>query len=351
MDSEDPISQFFPDSDSVDLYEVLSVPQDANVDAIKKAYRRLALIHHPDKHATATDSAKAAASVKFQQVGFAYAILSDEKRRTRYDQTGKTDEGFEFAAGENGWEAYFEAMFERVTRVKLDEMKKEYQGSNEELEDLAEAYKLTGGSIGEILNHIPHSTHEDEPRFIIALSDMITKGALPPLDAWQSSIKDEKAKLVRRKQGQTEAKEAEKLAKELGVWEEFYGSGEKGKRKTKGKGKAAEKDDDGAQDLSALQALILKKKQKNMDTFFDGLAAKYAEPDSSKSKKRGRNRSTEGEADNTPKKKTRKEVPQPPEIDDEEFERLQNQLFGDKSTAKDAEPHTRKPSKNRKKAS
>jgi len=31
-------------------------------------------------------------------------------------------------AGEDGWEAYFEDMFERVTRGKLDEMKKEYQG-------------------------------------------------------------------------------------------------------------------------------------------------------------------------------------------------------------------------------
>ena len=42
--------------------------------------------------------------------------------------TGKTDEGFEMVAGEDGWEAYFEEMFERVTRGKLDEMKKAYQG-------------------------------------------------------------------------------------------------------------------------------------------------------------------------------------------------------------------------------
>jgi DnaJ family protein C protein 9 len=128
MDDHDPISQFFPDQESVDLYEVLQLSKPATSDGIKKAYRRLALVYHPDKHATANDKAKANASTKFQQIGFAYAVLSDEKRKEKYDRTGSTTEGFDLGAGENGWEAYFEDLFERVTRGKLDEMKKEYQG-------------------------------------------------------------------------------------------------------------------------------------------------------------------------------------------------------------------------------
>lgn len=127
-DREDPISQFFPGQESVDLYAVLSLTSDAKLDDIKKAYRRLALVYHPDKQATATEDRKAEASTKFQQIGFAYAVLSDEKRRQRYDSTGKTDEGFDMGAGEDGWDAYFEELFDRVTRGKLDEMKKEYQG-------------------------------------------------------------------------------------------------------------------------------------------------------------------------------------------------------------------------------
>lgn len=128
MNDHDPISQFFPDQDSVDLYGVLHLKNTATTDEIKKAYRRLALVYHPDKHATATDQAKADASLRFQQIGFAYAVLGDEKRKDRYDKTGSTTEGFDLGAGEAGWEAYFEDLFDRITRGKLDQMKKEYQG-------------------------------------------------------------------------------------------------------------------------------------------------------------------------------------------------------------------------------
>ena len=130
-DRPDPISQFFPDAEDVDLYDVLGVKSDAKPDDIKKAYRKLALKYHPDKHAGADEGAKANASLKFQQLGFAYAVLSDEKKRSRYDLTGKKDEGFDFGPGEDGWEAYFEELFERVTTGKLDDMKKEYQGECE----------------------------------------------------------------------------------------------------------------------------------------------------------------------------------------------------------------------------
>ena len=129
-DRDDPISRFFPDAEDVDLYEVLGVKSDAKPDEIKKAYRKLALKYHPDKHAGADESAKADASLKFQQLGFAYSVLSDGKRRGRYDLTGKTDESLDFGPGEDGWEAYFEELFESVTKEKLDDLKKEYQGAS-----------------------------------------------------------------------------------------------------------------------------------------------------------------------------------------------------------------------------
>ena len=183
------------------------------------------------------------------------------------------------------------------------------------------------------MEHIPHSTFDDEARFIVAISGLIKKGDLPSLKTWEKSIKDEKAKLVRKKQGEKEAAEAEELAKELGVWDEFYGSGKATAKKPKGKGKGKKAEEE-EEDTAALQALILKKR-KNMDSFFDSLAAKYSEPEPPKGK--GKKKRAKADDDDeevvqeSPRKKTRKGAPPPPEIDDEEFEKLQAKLFPAKS--------------------
>ena len=201
--------------------------------------------------------------------------------------------------------------------------------------DLKNAYMETNGSIEDIMTHIPHSTHDDEARFIVTISGLIQKGELSLLPEWEKSTKDEKAKLVRKKQANKEAAEAEALARELGVWDEFYGSGKPGARKTKGKGKGKQTTD-AEEDISALQALILKK-QKNRDSFFDNLAAKYAEPEGGgKGGKKGKKRSTVADEDDeeelgaSPKKKSRR-APSPPEIDDAEFERIQQRLIEGKA--------------------
>ena len=69
-----------------DLYSVLGVPRTADAAAIKRAYRKLAKQHHPDKN----KDDKAAAE-RFKQVTAAYDILSDDKRRGAYDR-GEIDE-------------------------------------------------------------------------------------------------------------------------------------------------------------------------------------------------------------------------------------------------------------------
>ncbi|KAF9246533.1 hypothetical protein BU15DRAFT_40052 [Melanogaster broomeanus] len=347
MDNEDPISQFFPGEEDVDLYAVLGITAVATPEDIRKSYRKSALLCHPDKHTNSTDQERADASKQFQKIGFAYSVLSDEKRRKLYDRTGTTAEGLGLEADQDGgWEAYFEDLFDRVTRGKLDEMKKEYQGSSEEVEDLKAAYRETEGSFGEIMKHIPHSTTVDEPRFLHTISNLIAEGELPDLPLWQSTSKDEKAKLVRKKQADKEAKEAEVLAKELGVWDEFYGSGKVGARKGKG-GKGKEKkdgDDDEDEDVSALQALILQR-QKARDGFLDGLAAKYIDMEEGSSRKnrgKGKKRKkvtedSEAEEVESPKKKTRS-AREPHEIDDEEFARIQSKLSSGKAKASGSNP-------------
>jgi molecular chaperone DnaJ len=65
-----------------DYYEVLGVDKGASADQIKQAYRKLALEFHPDRNKDP------AATEKFKGISEAYAVLSDEKKRTQYDQYG-----------------------------------------------------------------------------------------------------------------------------------------------------------------------------------------------------------------------------------------------------------------------
>jgi curved DNA-binding protein len=66
-----------------DYYELLGVARDASADEIKKAFRKKALEHHPDR---AED--KVAAEARFKEINEAYAVLSDEQKRRQYDMFG-----------------------------------------------------------------------------------------------------------------------------------------------------------------------------------------------------------------------------------------------------------------------
>ena len=68
-------------SKTVDFYSVLGVGEDAPADAIKKAYRDLARKHHPDRNPD-----NPAAEERFKEVQQAYEVLSDAKKRKKYDQ-------------------------------------------------------------------------------------------------------------------------------------------------------------------------------------------------------------------------------------------------------------------------
>merc|ERR1712183_377748 len=77
-----------------DYYKILAVDKNANEEEIKKAYRKRAMVHHPDRHSGATEAEQMDHEHKFKEVGEAYAILTDEKKRRMYD-SGQDLEGGE----------------------------------------------------------------------------------------------------------------------------------------------------------------------------------------------------------------------------------------------------------------
>ena len=64
-------------------YELLGVAEDASAAEIKRSYYKLALQVHPDKHPDDPE-----AQAKFQAIGQAYQVLSNEQLRARYDAGG-----------------------------------------------------------------------------------------------------------------------------------------------------------------------------------------------------------------------------------------------------------------------
>ncbi len=93
-----------------DYYEVLGVPRDADENAIKSAYRKLARQFHPD--VSKADDAEE----RFKEVNEAYEVLSDENKRQMYDRFGHAaaQGGFNGAgpgAGFGGFGDIFEEFF------------------------------------------------------------------------------------------------------------------------------------------------------------------------------------------------------------------------------------------------
>ena len=73
-----------------DYYAALGVPRDADAEAIKKAYRKLARQHHPDV------SRDPGAEARFKEVAEAYATLRDPEKRAAYDALGQRPGGEDF---------------------------------------------------------------------------------------------------------------------------------------------------------------------------------------------------------------------------------------------------------------
>lgn len=107
---------------SKDYYQILGISQSASPEEVKKAYRKLAHKHHPDKGGD---------EKKFKEIAEAYQILSDKEKRAQYDRFGRVFEG---APGFEGFDFGF--------------------GRGKSGEDFEEIFRSDFGDLGEMMEEI-----------------------------------------------------------------------------------------------------------------------------------------------------------------------------------------------------
>src|SRR5512141_977268 len=91
--------------DYKDYYKILGVERSASADDVRKAYRKLAMQHHPDRN-----PGDKQAEDKFKEINEAYQVLSDPQKRARYDQVGSAYSNWQQRGGSStdfDWSQWF----------------------------------------------------------------------------------------------------------------------------------------------------------------------------------------------------------------------------------------------------
>ena len=183
---------------SPNLYSLLGIEKTATNAEIKKAYRRLVFVYHPDKNKTDPD-----AGSKFANITRAYKILSNPDSRRIYDETGDYDDEDEGKINIAETLNYFRKIY---SPKDIESFHDKYINSKDEEEDLINFYNSNGGDIKKILEWIPYSTNDDVQRYIKIYEKLFKKKTLTKTKKFDET----KNKVELLKEDAEEAKQAEK---------------------------------------------------------------------------------------------------------------------------------------------
>ena len=192
---------------SENLYSLLGLQKTASNSEIRKAYKRLVFLCHPDKNKTDPN-----ASAKFANISRAYKILSNPESRKIYDETGEYDEENEGEIKITETLTYFRKIY---SPKDIESFEKKYVNSKDEEEDLINFYNENGGDIKKILEWIPFSKNEDVQRYIKIYEKLFKNKTLKK----NKKYEDSKDKVILLKEDEKETKEAsetlDKLTKQI----------------------------------------------------------------------------------------------------------------------------------------
>jgi DnaJ family protein C protein 9 len=190
--------------------------------------------------------------------------------------TGSTAESIGFD-GDFSWSEYYSEQFRDViTTESIEAFSRQYKGSDEEKDDLLNAYEKFKGNWVRIYGTVMLSDPlEDEDRYRVIIDEAIEKGEVKAHKAYTEET--QKAKEKRMESARRQGKEAEAYAEKLGLKDKLNGK----------------KADGGLGDLAAL----IQKRQAGRGNFLDHLEAKYKAEAKKPKGKKGKKRVSEDEED------------------------------------------------------
>ena len=169
-------------ADKITLYMLLGVNEKATENEIRKAYKKMVYIVHPDKNPNDPN-----ATEKFRNLQIAYKILMDPEKRALYDETGEYDENNTEKFEMNETYEYFRTIYKRITTNDIENYSKKYKKSEEEKMDLIDFYIDNDGDVELILENIPLSENKDIQRFKDFYEQIIKEGIIERTELYEKS--------------------------------------------------------------------------------------------------------------------------------------------------------------------
>jgi DnaJ family protein C protein 9 len=193
-------------ADKITLYMLLGVNEKATENEIRKAYKKMVYIVHPDKNPNDPN-----ANENFRNLNKAYKILMNDEKRKLYDETGEYDENEDEKIDLENTYQYYREIYPKLKLEDIENFSLKYRGSEMEEEDLIDFYNDNNGDITLLLEAIPLSKNEDIGRFIKIYERLIKKKKIKKSDLFFES--KEHIKLLI--EDEDEKKEAEDTLNDL----------------------------------------------------------------------------------------------------------------------------------------